>query len=85
MWLFSSKKTVIKIKWYLSENYTFKSLLKNRNYYLQKIFEISFAFDKESKRKLLNLISADSFMKNINVYDFWVNTLIIQALISIFF
>ena len=30
-------------------------------------------FDEECKRKLLNLISADSFMKNNNLYDFGID------------
>ena len=37
------------------------------------------AFDKESKRKLLILISADSFIKNNNLYDFVVEISIIHA------
>ena len=48
----------------LSENLTFQNLLKNRKLLpTQKIGNI-LGFDKESKRKLLSLILAGSFIKN---------------------
>ena len=54
------KKTVT-IKWHLSENLTFQNLLKNRKLLSAEKFGKILAFDKESKRKLLSLISTDSF------------------------
>ena len=68
MWLFSSKKTVSKIEWYLSGNLTFQNLLRKRKLLPAENFWNILAFDKESSRKLLNLTSADSFIKNNNVY-----------------
>ena len=44
------QKTV-KIKWYLSENFTFQNLLKNR----KLLPDEKLVFDKESKRKLYHL------------------------------
>ena len=68
MWFFSSKKTVSKIEWYLSGNLTFQNLLRKRKLLPAENFWNILAFDKESSRKLLNLTSADSFIKNNNVY-----------------
>ena len=65
-WLFSSKKTVTK-KRNLSENLSFQNLLKNRKLLPAEKFGNILTFDKESKRKLLSLISAGSFIKN-NLY-----------------
>ena len=65
-WLFSCKKNV-KIKWDLSQNLTFQNLLKNRKLLPDENFGNISAFDKESKKKLLSLISANSFIKN-NLY-----------------
>ena len=45
----------------------------------RKVFKYLLTFDKESKRKLLNLLSADSFIANNNVYDLGVKTSIINA------
>ena len=67
MWLSSGKKTVSKLKWYLSENLIFQNLSKNRKV-IEKFWNI-LTFDKESKRKLLTLIPAESFIKN-NLYNF---------------
>ena len=55
------------------------NLLKSRNYYLQKSSEYLLAFGKESKRKLLTLVSTDSFIKNDNLYDFLVEISFIHA------
>ena len=49
---------------------TFQILLKNRKLLSAETFGNIFAFDKKSKRKLLSLISADSFIKNNLIYDF---------------
>ena len=62
--VFSSKKTVCAIKRHLSENLTFQNLLKNRKLLPAEKFGNILAFEKESKRKLLSLILADSFIKN---------------------
>ena len=65
MCLFSSKKTVSKAKGLLSENLIFQDLLKECKL-LQKSFEIYIqALDEESKRNLVNLISADTLLKMI--------------------
>ena len=60
---FSSKKTISKIKWHLTENLTFQNLLENRNLLLAEKFWNILAFDKESERKLVTLISAGTFLK----------------------
>ena len=52
---------------------TFQNLLKNRKLLPVEKFGNIWAFDKESKRKLLSLISADIYIKNnllIYVYNF---------------
>ena len=49
---------------------TFQILLKNRKLLSVETFGNILAFDKKSKRKLLSLISADSFIKNNLIYDF---------------
>lgn len=50
MWLFSSKKIVSKIKKMTSvRKFYIENLLKNRNYYLQTGFEISWHFTKYLK------------------------------------
>ena len=68
MWLFAINKTVSKTKWHLSENIPFLNLLKNRKLLpAEKLWNI-LAFDKESKRELLTLRSAHSFIGNNNVY-----------------
>ena len=56
------------IKWHLSESPTFQNLLKHRKLLPAEKFGNILAFDKESKTKLLSLISADSFIKN-NLYN----------------
>ena len=56
------------IKWHLSESLTFQNLLKNRKLLPAEKFGNVLAFDKESKTKLLSLISADSFIEN-NLYN----------------
>ena len=69
-WLFSSKKTVTK-KRNLSENLSFQNLLKNRKLLPAEKFGNILTFDKESKRKLLSLMSADSLIKNnLYIYNF---------------
>ena len=56
-------------KWHLSESLSFQNLLKNRKLLPAEKFGNILAFDKESKRKLLSLISADSFIKtNLHSY-----------------
>ena len=49
----------------LLENLLFQNLLKIRKFSPVEKFGNILAFDKESKRKLLSLILADSFFKNI--------------------
>ena len=44
--------------------------VKNRKLLPAETFGNMFAFDKESERKLLSLISADSFIKINLIYDF---------------
>ena len=56
---FSSKETVT-VKWHLSD----RNLLKNRKLLPAEKFENILAFEKESKRNLLSLMSADAFIKN---------------------
>ena len=51
------------------ENLTFQKLLKNRKLLPAEKFGNFLGFDKQSNRKLLSLISVDSFIKN-NLYDF---------------
>ena len=63
-WLFWCKKPVSTLKWHLSENLIFQNLLKNKKLLPAEKFSNILAFDKESKRKLLLLISADSFIKD---------------------
>ena len=67
---FSSKKIDSKTKWHLSENLAFQNLLKKYKLLPTETFWNILALGKESKRKLLTLTSADSFIKNDNVYDF---------------
>ena len=55
-------------KWHLSESLTFQNLLKNKKLLPAKEFGNVLAFDKESKTKLLSLISTDSFIEN-NFYN----------------
>ena len=66
---FLSNKTVT-IKLHLSENLTFQNLLKIIKPLAVEKFGNILAFDKESKRKLLPHISADSFTKNNIAYTF---------------
>ena len=47
----------------LSENLTFENLLKNKTLLPAEKLGNILAFDKESKRKLLSVISADSFIE----------------------
>ena len=61
--VFVSKKNVIINNKMASENFTFQNLLKSRKLLLAEKFGNILAFDKY-KRKLLSLISADSFIKN---------------------
>ena len=56
------------IKWHLSESLTFQNLLKYRKLLPAEKLGNILAFDKESKTKLLSLISADSFIEN-NLYN----------------
>ena len=79
MWLFSSKKTVSKIKWIWQKILHFKICEKKRNYYLQKKLKYILPFDKESKEKPLNLVSTDSVIKNNNLHDSGVKISIIGA------
>lgn len=65
------------VVYFKQENLTFQNLLKNRNYNLQKKFWNILAFEEESKRKLLNLISVDNFIKNNNAFHFRVEIIII--------
>ena len=51
------------------ENLTFQKLLKNRKLLPAEKFGNFLGLDKQSNRKLLSLISVDSFIKN-NLYDF---------------
>ena len=51
----------------MSENLTFQNLLKNRKLLPAEKFVNNLDFEKESKKKLLSLISEDSFIKN-NLY-----------------
>ena len=51
-----------------SASLTFQNLLKNRKLLRAEKFGNNFAFDKESKAKLLSFISANSFIKN-NLYN----------------
>ena len=67
-WLFSSKKTVT-IKLYLSENFTFQNLLKNRKLLPAEKLETSWLLTKNLKESYYH-ISADSFIKNNIAYDF---------------
>ena len=78
---FSRKKTVSKImtstsvwKFHIS-----KSVNRIETITCRKFLKYLLAVDEESKRKLLNLISTDSFIKNNNVYDFGVKISIIHA------
>ena len=48
----------------MTENLTLQNLLKNRNLLPAEKFGNILAFDKELKRKLQSLTSADSFIKN---------------------
>ena len=59
-WLFSSIKTVI-IKLHLSGHLAFQNLLKNIKLLPAEKFGNTLVFDKESKRKLLSLISAEFY------------------------
>ena len=45
----------------------------------RKVLKYLLAFDEESKRKLLNVMSAHSFIKNNNVYDLGLNISCIDA------
>ena len=49
------------IKKHLLERFTFQNLLKNRNLLPAKKFGNFLAFEKESKKKSLSLMPADSF------------------------
>ena len=51
----------------MSENLTLQNLLKTRKLLPTGKFENTLPFNKKSKRKVLSLISAESFMKN-NLY-----------------
>ena len=64
--IFQARK--LTVKWHLSESLTFQNLFKNRKLLPAEKFGNVLAFDKESKTKLLSLISADSFIKN-NLYN----------------
>ena len=59
MYGFPNKKIVGKRKQHLVENLKFLSLL-----------HFISAFEEESNRKLITLVSADCFIENSNVYDF---------------
>ena len=56
----------------MPENLTFQNLSKNRKLLRAEKFGNILTFGKESKRKLLSLIPADSFIKNNYqcIYDF---------------
>ena len=45
----------------------------------RKVLKYLLTFDKESKRKPLNLIPAGNFIKNNNIYDFRVKISFIHA------
>ena len=64
---------------------TFQSLLKNRDLLPAEKFGKILTGDKESKRKLLSLISADSFIKNNLIYDLRVEISKWKFLNGIFF
>ena len=51
----------------MSKNLAFQNMLKDMKLLPTEKFWNILAFDKESKRKLLTLISADSFIRNNNV------------------
>ena len=61
------------------KSYISKSVKRIETITCRKVSEYFLLSDEESKRKLLNLISADSFVNSDNVYDFWVKTIIIHA------
>ena len=52
------------------KSYISKSLKRIETVIYWTVFKYPLVFDKEFKRKLVNLISAGSFIKNNNVYDF---------------
>ena len=58
----------------MSANLTYlsKSVKMIETFSWRKVLRYLLAFDEESKIKLLNLISADSFIKKKDVYDFGV-------------
>ena len=62
--VFLSIKAYGRIKCHLSENHTFKNLLKHKkNIGCKKFLKHVLAFDQEYLRELLNLIPEDSFSK----------------------
>ena len=62
---------------YISKS--FKRIETTETITCRKVLKYLLAFDRESKRKLLNLISAGSFIKNNNIYDFRVKISFIHA------
>ena len=56
------------IKLHLTQSLTFQNVLKNGKLLPAEKFGNILGFDKESKTKLLSLISADIFIKN-NLYN----------------
>ena len=55
----------------VTKSYIWKSIEKKKKETInsRKVLKYRLFFDQESKRKLLNLISVDIFIKNNNVYD----------------
>ena len=64
---------------YVQKSYISKSVEKIETITCRKNLKYLLPFDQESKRKLLNLILANSFIKNNNVYDFDVKIYIIHV------
>ena len=65
MCLFSSKQTVSKIKWHLSESYVSKSAEKIENINCRKVLKYVRALNEESKRNLVLVTLGDFWL------DFW--------------
>ena len=61
-----SRKTVSKIKWHPSENPTFQNIFQNRNYYLQKSFEIFWILTKNLKNVYRQKIAVHTLKFSVN-------------------
>ena len=75
----------LSIKWHLPESLTFQNLLKNRKLLPAEKFGNVLAFVKESKTKLLSLISADSFNETNSYNDFRVEIYFMAKLKTFWF